>query len=30
MRSQAKSSGNILPEVHGINKGIDPNISPET
>ena len=28
-RSQAKSSGIILPKVHGINKGIDPNIRPE-
>ena len=25
-RSQAKSSGIILPEIHGIDKGIDPNI----
>ena len=25
-RLQAKSSGIILPEVHGVNKGIDPNI----
>ena len=25
-RSQTKYSGIILPEVHGINKGIDPNI----
>ena len=25
-RSQAKSSGIILPDVHGIDKGIDPNI----
>ena len=25
-RSQAKFTGIILPEVHGINKGIDPNI----
>ena len=25
-RSQTKTSGNILPEVHGIDKGIDPNI----
>ena len=28
-RSQAKSSGITLPEVHGIDKGIDPNIRPE-
>ena len=27
--SQAKSSGIILPEVQGIDKGIDPNIRPE-
>ena len=29
MRSQAKSSGIKLPEVHGIGKGLDPNIQPE-
>ena len=29
-RSQAKTSGVILPEVHGIDKGIDPNVRPET
>ena len=28
-RSQTKPSGIILPEVHGIDKGIDPNIRPE-
>ena len=28
-RSQAKSSGIILPDVHGIDKGIDPKIRPE-
>ena len=28
-RSQTKSSGIILPEIHGIDRGIDPNISPE-
>ena len=28
-RSQAKSSGIPLPEVHGIDKGKDPNILPE-
>ena len=28
-RSQAKSSGIPLQEVHGIDKGIDPNIRPE-
>ena len=25
-RSQAKSSGITLPEVHGVDRGIDPNI----
>ena len=29
MRSQAKSSGISLPEVHGICKGLDPNLFPE-
>ena len=29
MRSQAKSSGITLPDVHGLDKGIDPNIRPE-
>ena len=28
-RSQAKSSGIKLPEVHGIGKNLDPNIKPE-
>ena len=28
-RSQAKYSGITLPEVHGVDKGIDPNIQPE-
>ena len=28
-RSQAKSSGIIFPEVHGIDKGTDPNVRPE-
>ena len=28
-RSQAKSSGITLPEVHGVYKGKDPNILPE-
>ena len=28
-RSQAKSSGICLPEVHDIGKGLDPNIRPE-
>ena len=28
-RSQGKSSGITLPEVHGIDKGKDPNIRPE-
>ena len=29
MRSQARSSGNKLPEVHGMGKNFDPNIKPE-
>ena len=29
IQSQAKSSGIKLPEVHGIGKGLDPNIQPE-
>ena len=29
MRSQAKSSGVKLPEVHSVGKGLDPNILPE-
>ena len=29
MRLQAKSSGTSLPEVQGIEKGLDPNIRPE-
>ena len=29
IRSQTKPSGIISPEVHGIDKGIDPNIRPE-
>ena len=28
-RLQAKSSGITLPEVHGIGRGLDPNIRPE-
>ena len=28
-RSQAKSSGVKLPEVHGIEKGLDPHVKPE-
>ena len=28
-RLQAKSSGITLPEIHGIDKGIHPNIRPE-
>ena len=27
--SQAKNSGIKLPEVHGVNKGINPDIKPE-
>ena len=29
MHSQAKASGVKLPEVHGVDKGVDPNIKPE-
>ena len=29
MRSQAKSSGNKLHEVHGMRKNLDPNLKPE-
>ena len=29
MRSQAKSSGIKLPEVHGVRKNLDPNLRPE-
>ena len=29
MRSQARSSGIKLPEVHGVGKSLDPNIKPE-
>ena len=29
MRSQAKTSGTILPQVHGVYKRVDPNIRPE-
>ena len=28
-RSQARSSGIKLPEVHGVKKNLDPNIKPE-
>ena len=28
-RSQARSSGIQLPEVHGMRKNLDPNIKPE-
>ena len=28
-RSQAKSSGIKLPEVHGVGKNLDPNLKPE-
>ena len=27
--SQVKSSGIKLPEVHGVSKGLDPNVQPE-
>ena len=29
MCSQAKNSGTKLPEVHGVEKSLDPNIRPE-
>ena len=29
MHSQAKTSGTKLPEVHGVQKGLDPNLRPE-
>ena len=29
MRSQARSSGIKLPEVHGVRKNLDPNVKPE-
>ena len=29
MHSQAKSSGTRLPEVHGVQKELDPNLIPE-
>ena len=29
MRSQAKSSSIILPEVHGVRKNLDHNVKPE-
>ena len=28
-RSQTKSSDNVLPKVHSVDKGIDPNMQPE-
>ena len=28
-RSQAKSNGTKLPEVHGVGKNLDPNLKPE-
>ena len=28
-RSQAKTSGTVLPKAHDIDKGVDPNIKPE-
>ena len=27
--SQAKTSGTKLPDVHGVQKGLDPNLRPE-
>ena len=29
MQPQAKTSGIILPEVHGVDKGVDPGVKPE-
>ena len=29
MHSQAKTSGTKIPEVHGVQKGLDPSVSPE-
>ena len=29
MHSQAKTSGTKLPEVHGVEKGLNPNLRPE-
>ena len=29
MTSQAKTSGIVLPKVHGVDQGVDPNIKPE-
>ena len=29
-RSQTKSSGIKVPEIHGINKGLNPHVKPET
>ena len=28
-RSQARTNGTILPKVHGVDKGVDPNVQPE-
>ena len=28
-RSQAKTSGTVLPKVHGVDKGVDPNVQLE-
>ena len=28
-RSQTKTSGTVLPKVHGVDKGVDPNVQPE-
>ena len=27
--SQAKTSGTILPKLHGVNKGVEPSVKPE-
>ena len=29
MKSQTKTSGTVLPKLHGIDKGVDPNLRPE-
>ena len=28
-KSQTKTSGTVLPKVHGIDKGVDPNLEQE-
>ena len=29
IRFQTKTSGTVLPKVHGVDKGVDPNLWPE-